>query len=99
LLILLVRRRMPSLYSYCWLLAVAAGYAYILTLHAEYPVERIHLLQYSLVAFVYYRALRVDRSQRRAYFGAALAVVFIGVTDEIIQEYLIPRRSGTAGDV
>ncbi len=95
----LLFRRLPTAYAYLWLLAVALGYAYVLTLHAEYPVERIHLLQYSLVAFFYYRALRIDRAQRRAYLGAALAVAVIGVTDELIQEFLIPRRSGTVGDV
>ncbi len=99
LVFLLLRRRLPSFYSYPWLLAVAAGYAYVLTMHAEYPVERIHLLQYSLVAFFYYRALRVTRTQRRAYLGAAIAVMVIGVTDELIQEFLIPHRHGTVGDV
>lgn len=99
ILALLLFRRLPTSYSYLWLLAIAAGYAYVLTMHAEYPVERIHLLQYSLVAFFYYRALRADRSQRRAYLGAALAVIIIGFTDELIQEFLIPRRSGTVGDI
>ncbi len=96
---LLLRRRLPTWLSYLWLVAVAAGYGYVLTLHADFPVERIHLLQYSLVAFVYFAALRLDRPDRRAYLGAAIAVLVIGVTDEVIQEYLIPRRSGTMGDV
>ncbi len=96
---LLLHRRLPTWFSYVWLAAVAAGYGYVLTMHADFPVERIHLLQYSLVAFVYFAALRIDRSERRSYFGAVIAVLVIGVTDELIQEYLIPRRSGTVGDV
>ncbi len=96
---LLARRRLPSVYSYLWLGAVAAGYAYVLTLHADYPVERVHLLQYSLVAFVYFRALNLGTTPARAYIGAAAAVFLIGLSDELIQEYLIPGRSGTLGDM
>ncbi len=99
LVYLLIRRRLPTIYSYVWVAAVACGYGYVLTLHADFPVERVHLLQYSLVAFVYFYALRLHTTPRRAYVGAALAVLLIGFTDEIIQEYVIPGRSGTLGDM
>jgi len=99
LALVLVRHRFPTVWSYLWLVAVAAGYAFLLTLHAEYPVERIHLIQYSLVAFVYFRALKLDSTDRRSYFGAAFAVFFVGLTDELIQQYFIEGRSGTFADM
>ena len=95
----LIRFRLPKLSSYVWLAAVVAGYAYILTLHAEYPVERIHLIQYSLVAWVYFRALRLDCRNRVSYTLAGVAVFLVGLSDELIQQYLIPGRSGTFEDM
>lgn len=96
---ILLRYRLANLWAYLWLLAVAAGYAYVLTLRAEYPVERVHLIQYSLVACVYFFALRVDLTDRAAYLGAALAVFLVGLSDELIQQYIIPGRSGTLEDM
>ena len=83
--------------TYLWLIAVSLGYFYLLTLYCEYPVERIHLLQYSLLAWVYYRALRLDTDYRTAIAGGAIAVLVVGVVDELIQHYL-PDRSGTMAD-
>ena len=77
LALLLIRFRLPRLSSYFWIGAVVAGYAYILTLHAEYPVERVHLIQYSLVAWVYFRPLRLDCRNRVSYTLAGGAV-FLG---------------------
>ena len=77
LALLLIRFRLPKLSSYFWIAAVVAGYAYILTLHAEYPVERIHLIQYSLVAWVYFRALRLDCRNRISYTLAGVAVFLV----------------------
>ena len=99
LVLLIVRYRLPKLSSYIWLLAVVAGYAYILTLHAEYPVERVHLIQYSLVAWVYFRALRLDCRNRVSYTLAGVAVFLVGLSDELIQQYAIPGRSGTFEDM
>lgn len=48
------RRRIRSL---LWLAAVVCGYVYMLTLHCEYPADQIHLVQYSLLAWLFYRAL------------------------------------------
>ncbi|MEX2015738.1 MAG: sulfatase [Candidatus Hydrogenedentales bacterium] len=83
--------------TYLWLLVAMLGYAYLLTLYCEYPVERIHLLQYSLLAWAYYRALRLDTSYPAAIAGAAVAVVVVGVADELIQHFLA-GRSGTVAD-
>ena len=99
LVLVLARFRLPKLSSYVWLIAVASGYIYMLTLHAEYPVERAHLITYSLVAWVYFRALRLDCRNRVSYTLAGIAVFLIGLTDELIQQYAIPERSGTFEDM
>src|SRR5690606_1970993 len=42
LLYLFARRRFPTIYAYFWIGAIICGYGFLLTLHADYPVERIH---------------------------------------------------------
>jgi arylsulfatase A-like enzyme len=91
--------KITKLSSYCWLSLSALGYIYLLTLHAEYPVERIHLIQYSLVAWFYYFALSPSISRPKAMAGAWLILLLIGGTDEWIQHQFIDNRSGTWGDV
>lgn len=95
-LVIAVGRRAPT--TYMWLIAAVGGYAYLLTLHAEYPVERIHLIQYSLLAWFYFRALNLDLGVRFSFVFAALAVFIVGATDEVIQ-YYIPDRSMSLADM
>lgn len=99
LLLLILMLRVGRLGSYAWLFAVASGYAYLLTLYCEYPVERVHLIQYSLVAWVYFQALRLDTPDWTAYVGAACAVLVVGTADELIQHKYIEGRSGTLEDM
>ncbi len=95
-ILLLIRERRVR--SYLWLAVVAAGYAYLLTLHCEYPVERVHLVQYSLLAYLVFRALRVDVADRTGYVGAAVAVLVVGTCDELVQ-IVLPNRSCTFADM
>lgn len=97
LLIVVAIGRRP-LRSYLWLAAVLAGYAYLLTLWAVYPVERIHLLVYSLLAWMYFRALRLDFGLRGSLVGAAVAVFVVGTADEVLQRF-IPDRSMSLEDM
>lgn len=78
--------------SYLWLAVVAGGFAYLLTLHCEYPVERVHLIQYSLLAFVFYRALRIDLSERASLIIAAAIALLVGTCDEVMQQFVADRR-------
>jgi len=95
-ILLVVRDRRPR--TYFWLAAVVCGFAYLLTLHCEYPVERVHLVLYSLLAYVFYRALEVDLSDRASYLTAGCAVLLVGTMDEGLQ-YLLPNRSCTLADM
>jgi len=95
-ILFVVRARRPS--GYFWLAGVVAGFAYLLTLHCEYPVERVHLIQYSLLAYIFFRAFRLDISERSSYIGAACAVLLVGTCDELLQA-VIPNRSCTLADM
>lgn len=88
-------RRVPT---YFWLAAVLGGYAYLVTLHCEYPVERVHTIQYSLLAWFFFRALRLDLSEVPSYVLAAVAVFLVGAADEGLQD-LIPDRSSSLDDM
>ena len=91
--------KIKKLSSYCWLSFSALGYVYLLTLHAEYPVERIHLIQYSLVVWFFYLALSPSMSRSLALAGSWAALMLVGATDEFIQHLFIENRSGTIEDV
>jgi choline-sulfatase len=91
-----VRERRLS--SYLWLAAVVGGYGYLLTLHCEYPVERAHLIQYSVLAYVLHRALKTDCSDRTSLIAAAVLTMLVGTCDEVVQHF-VPNRSCTFADM
>lgn len=87
--------RRPS--SYLLLAAVLALYARemaVLTI----PEERLHLIEYGVLAFLVFRALVLDLSDRWAFPAAFLITFLIGWGDEGIQ-YLLPDRYYQFSDV
>ncbi len=97
LVLLYAMRKQPPL-AFVWLAAVVGGYAYLITLHCAYPVERVHLVQYTLLAWVIARAVRVDVSGFRVYPAIATGVFLVGACDEFLQE-LIPNRASSLDDM
>ena len=95
-ILFVVRARRPS--GYFWLAMVVAAYTYLLTLHCEYPVERVHLVQYSLLAYVFFEAFKLDFSERFSYIFTACAVLLVGTSDELLQ-LVLPNRSCTLADM
>jgi len=76
----------------------ALVYFYLLKYQCHFPAERLHLVEYGLLAYLLYRALRLDLSSRRAYLlGFAIAAGF-GFLDEVIQ-YILPNRVFETRDV
>ena len=57
----------------------------------RYPAERMHFLEYGFLAFLVFRALRIDLTERKSYVAAALLTFFLGWIDERIQ-FFIPNR-------
>ena len=81
------------------ILALVIGlYAYLLSAFGRFPAERLHLLEYGLMAFVLYRALRLDLSARAAHGWALGLSAVIGFGDETIQ-WVLPQRFFELKDV
>ncbi len=66
-------------------------YAWLLAIFGTFPAERLHLLEYGLMAFLLHRALCIDRSTVPAYVWALALTSVIGFGDETIQ-WLLPQR-------
>lgn len=80
-------------------IAAAALYARIVaTGNPEVDVvERVHFIEYGLIAWLFYRAWRrIDNGF--ALLWPLLGGVFVGIIDELVQ-WLIPGRIGEAHDV
>ena len=80
--------RRPS--SYFLLAVILALYVREMVV-LSIPEERLHLIEYGLLAFLVYRALALDMKDRWAFPGALLITFLIGWGDEGIQ-YLLPNR-------
>lgn len=62
------------------------------------PEEKIHFLEYGLLAVLVYRAVRMDAGAVRAYIAAFLITCLLGWADEGIQ-HLLPSRYFQWNDV
>jgi len=80
------------------LLAAACGAYACMILRLQVPVERIHYLEYGLVAVLALRAFEVATRDTGAYVLACLYVMALGLVDESIQ-WLLPTRVGEFRDV
>jgi len=83
---------------YAILAMVFAAYGYLLAVFGTYPAERLHLIEYGLVGWTLFRALRLDLSEGRAYVTALLLTVLVGIGDESIQ-WVLPQRFFELKDV
>ena len=73
------------------LFVFALVYFYLLKYVCHFPAERLHLVEYGALAYLLYRALRLDFSLPKAYiFGFLIAAAF-GIIDELIQGVLDNR--------
>jgi len=76
--------------AYFLFLLVFAGYGWGMV-WLRLPAERLHLIEYGVLAFLIYRALILDLKKPWAYGGAFILTSLIGWGDEGIQ-YLLPNR-------
>jgi len=83
-----VRFRRAS--SYLLFFAIAACYAVAL-FWLKIPEERIHLIQYGVLACLVIRALKLDLPPLAAYAGAFVLTALLGLGDEGIQ-HILPNR-------
>lgn len=73
-------------------------YYYLLIFHCKFPAERLHLIEYGLLAYLLFRALRMDFSRALSYAMSFLISSGYGVFDEIIQ-YILPNRAFEVRDI
>jgi VanZ family protein len=79
------------------LVLIAAAYAYFFTV-LEVPVKRIHFMEYSLLSYLVYRALRPHSAPPRIYLWCVLAAMLVGMGEEALS-IPIARRFGAVSDV
>ncbi|MBN1424246.1 VanZ family protein [Candidatus Fermentibacteria bacterium] len=79
------------------LLLACTAYAYML-LRLDLAVERLHYIEYGLVAVLALRAFEVQTRDWAAYLLACLYVLGLGLLDEAIQ-WILPTRVGEFRDV
>lgn len=89
------RRSMPMLALFG---AVAVGYVFFIRLLSDVPVERVHLLEYGLLAVLLVRAFEDRYGPVRTVSYAVSFVFLLGFMDEILQGVL-PNRYYDARDV
>lgn len=83
--------------GYVLLLIAVSGYLYgLVTIsHSE---EKIHFLEYGILAYLVFQALRLDHGTGAAYVGAFALTAALGWVDEGIQHFL-PNRYYQISDV
>jgi hypothetical protein len=94
---LLFRKRGGKIASLIWLLGV--GFCYWRLLRSvQNIVEQAHLLEYGILAVLYYISFKRTEGGRAAIINAWIISSLVGIVDEGIQFYL-PTRVGEAGDI
>ena len=85
-----LRRGFRKVSSYFLCLLVVFCYAYGVS-KVRFPAEKIHFLQYGFLAYLIYRALRLDVKRPLAYIFSFILTGVFGWIDEGIQNFL-PNR-------
>lgn len=88
-LIFKVKERRLSPYFFILSLGLVTFYC---TRPFPYPTQWVHFLEYALLAFLMFNALRHDVRGRDLYTYSALLVFCIGLGDEVLQS-LLPTRA------
>lgn len=83
--------------GYVLLLIAVSGYFYGLAT-ISHPEEKIHFIEYGILAYLVFRALRLDHGAWAAYAGAFALTAALGWVDEGIQ-HLLPNRYYQISDV
>jgi len=96
LLIFRFKIRSPS--NFLWLAAVTVLYVYFILKLWSVPEEAVHFLEYGLLGFFLFRALKFHFHEKCIYFIAFLSGSLVGIFDEILQ-WMVPLRYWDIRDV
>ena len=81
-----------------WIAAVGGAYVYFTVRLWKTPEEAVHFLEYAVLGYFAYAALRFHLKDISIFFTASLVILFVGTVDEIIQ-WLAPGRYWDIRDV
>jgi len=98
LFFLLFRLKIRSATNYLWLVLVTALYIYFTLKLWNVPVEAVHFLEYGLLGFLLFWALRFQVRDKGIYLIAFLCGSLVGIFDEILQ-WMVPLRLWDIRDV
>ncbi len=96
--ILYFRLKIRAVPNYIWLVLVSAAYVYFTLKLWANPEEAIHFIEYGLLGFFLYRALRHHIGDNSIYLVAFLMGSIVGTFDEILQ-WVVPQRYFDLRDV
>ena len=91
LYLIVIRLKRRSLMDLATLAAAGGMYAYIMEAFAPYPSDRIHLVEYSILAALFYYTLKFDIQVRFVFVLSWVFTAMTGFVDEIIQSFLSTR--------
>lgn len=98
LFFLFFRRKIRRVSNYFWLLLVTVLYVYFTIQLWDVPIEAIHFLEYGLLGFFLFRALKFNIRDKSTFFIAFLIGTLVGIFDEILQ-WIVPLRLWDIRDV
>ena len=90
-------RRKAGVFEWTIFVMLLAAYGYSL-FRLEIIIEQVHFLEYGLLAFLFIKAVRIDRRDAGGYVIAIVLIALIGIIDEYIQG-ILPNRVGELHDV
>lgn len=96
--LLVFRLKVRRISSYLCLVAVGSAYVYFTIKLWAHPEEAVHFLEYGLLSFLLFRALRNHFSDISIYFSALFSGSLVGIIDEILQ-WITPKRYWDFRDV
>jgi hypothetical protein len=96
--ILYFRLRIRALSNYIWLGLISGFYVFFTLKLWANPEEAIHFIEYGLLGFFLFRALRHHIGDKSIYLAAFLVGTLVGIFDEILQ-WIVPGRYFDLRDV
>ena len=98
LYILFFKLKIRSASNYIWLFAIGCTYVYFTLKLWEAPEEAVHFLEYGLLGFFIFNALKLKIRDKSIFVTAFLIGCLIGIFDEILQ-WIVKERFWDFRDV
>ncbi len=98
LFVLVSRLKIRSPSNYIWLIATATAYIFFTLRLWRNPEEAVHFIEYGILGYLLYRALRFSVRDQSLYLAAFLIGSLVGIFDEILQ-WAMPNRYWDFRDV